>query len=55
MRRTRTVSCSALERLLDDDALRATLGAAARERVVREFGWDVHCRKLDEALRRCAS
>jgi glycosyltransferase involved in cell wall biosynthesis len=46
---------SALERLLDDDALRATLGAAARARVVREFGWDVHCRKLDEALRRCAS
>jgi glycosyltransferase involved in cell wall biosynthesis len=46
---------SALERLSDDVALRATLGAAARARVVREFGWDVHCRKLDEALRRCAS
>jgi glycosyltransferase involved in cell wall biosynthesis len=46
---------SALERLSDDVALRATLGAAARARAVREFGWDVHCRKLDEALRRCAS
>jgi len=46
---------SALERLSDDVALRATLGAAARVRAVREFGWDVHCRKLDEALRRCAS
>jgi hypothetical protein len=24
-------------------------------RAVSEFGWDVHCRKLDEALRRCVS
>jgi glycosyltransferase involved in cell wall biosynthesis len=46
---------STLEQLSDDVALRATLGAAARVRAVREFGWDVHCRKLDEALRRCAS
>jgi glycosyltransferase involved in cell wall biosynthesis len=44
----------ALERLTDP-ALRKSLGAAARERVVRDFSWDVHCRKLDEALRRCAS
>jgi glycosyltransferase involved in cell wall biosynthesis len=45
----------ALERLSDEASFRAALGAAARERVVREFSWDVHCRKLDEALRRCAS
>jgi glycosyltransferase involved in cell wall biosynthesis len=32
--------------------LRAALGAAARERAVREFGWDVHCRKLADALER---
>jgi glycosyltransferase involved in cell wall biosynthesis len=31
---------------------RASLGAAARDRVVRQFGWDVHCRRLDEAIRR---
>lgn len=46
---------SALERLADacgDGSDRASLGAAARDRVVREFGWDVHCRKIDEALRR---
>jgi alpha-maltose-1-phosphate synthase len=35
--------------------LRAALGAAARERAVREFGWDVHCRKLAEALERVAT
>ena len=45
---------SALERLAEDAPTRASLGAAARDRVVREFGWDVHCRKLDEAMRRCA-
>jgi glycosyltransferase involved in cell wall biosynthesis len=44
----------ALEQLTDP-ALRRTLGAAARERVVKDFSWDEHCRKLDEALRRCAS
>jgi glycosyltransferase involved in cell wall biosynthesis len=41
----------ALERLADDAARRRALGAAARIRAVREYGWDVHCRKLDEALR----
>lgn len=46
---------SALERLADDGVVRKAMGVAARERAVREFGWDVHCRKLDEALRRCAS
>jgi glycosyltransferase involved in cell wall biosynthesis len=44
-----------IERLADDTTLRKAMGAAARERAVREFGWDVHCRKLDEALRRCVS
>src|SRR5262249_48608987 len=38
----------ALERLAapaaDDQFDRASLGRAARERVVRDFGWDVHCR-----------
>ncbi len=46
---------SAIDRLAGDDALRRAMGAAGRRRAVAEFGWDVHCRKLDEALRRCAS
>ena len=46
---------AALTRLADDKGGRASMGVAARERAVREFGWNVHCRKLDEALRRCAS
>ena len=46
---------SALERLADNGQLRASLGTAARDRAIGEFGWDVHCRKLDEALRRCVS
>jgi glycosyltransferase involved in cell wall biosynthesis len=33
---------------LADPALRARLGAAARERAVRDFSWDAHCRALDE-------
>jgi glycosyltransferase involved in cell wall biosynthesis len=41
---------SALERLADDGTWRASLGSAARERVVRDFGWDVHCRKLADAI-----
>jgi glycosyltransferase involved in cell wall biosynthesis len=45
----------ALEQLADDEARRRTMGASARVRAVSEFGWDVHCRKLDEALRRCVS
>ena len=36
---------------LADPALRRRLGAAARERVVRDFSWDAHCRALDERLR----
>lgn len=42
---------ASLERLTDP-VLRQTLGRAARERAVREFSWDSHCRQLDEALRR---
>jgi len=34
---------------------RAAMGAAGRERVVRDFGWDIHCRKLETALRQCVS
>jgi glycosyltransferase involved in cell wall biosynthesis len=34
---------------------RVALGTAARERVVGEFSWDVHCRKLEQALRQCVS
>jgi len=41
----------AIERLAGAGTSRAALGAAARERVVREFGWDVHCRALDAAMR----
>ena len=45
----------ALDRLADNAPVRTALGAAARDRALHEFGWDVHCRKLDEAMRRCAS
>jgi glycosyltransferase involved in cell wall biosynthesis len=41
---------NALERLSDPD-LRRGLGQAARERAVREFSWESHCRRLDEAIR----
>src|SRR6202007_1698414 len=44
-----------LQHLADDELTRRRLGGAARERVVAEFGWDVHCRALDAALRRCVS
>jgi glycosyltransferase involved in cell wall biosynthesis len=39
----------ALERLTDEP-LRRRLGAAARARVVAEFSWAEHCRRLDEAI-----
>ena len=38
----------AIGRLLDDDALRAKMGAAGRERAVRLFDWDVTARQFDE-------
>jgi glycosyltransferase involved in cell wall biosynthesis len=43
---------AALEQLADDPAWRATLGASARARVVGNFGWDVHCRKLAAAIQK---
>jgi glycosyltransferase involved in cell wall biosynthesis len=39
-----------LERL-SDGPLRARLGAAARERAVREYSWRAHCEALDRRLR----
>ena len=41
----------ALERLTDQ-TLRTRLGAAARERAVRDYSWRAHCEKLDAAIRR---
>lgn len=40
----------ALVALADVD-VRRRMGAAARERVVRDFSWTAHCRALDERLR----
>jgi glycosyltransferase involved in cell wall biosynthesis len=40
----------ALERLSAPE-LRRTMGAAARDRAVRQFSWESHCRALDAALR----
>jgi glycosyltransferase involved in cell wall biosynthesis len=42
---------AALEKLTDP-ALRRRLGSAARERAVREYSWEAHCRALDEAFRK---
>jgi glycosyltransferase involved in cell wall biosynthesis len=36
---------------LADPAERTRMGRAARERVVRDFSWDAHCRALDASLR----
>jgi alpha-maltose-1-phosphate synthase len=44
----------AIEQLADPQRRRA-LSVGARARVVRDFSWDVHCRKLNEALRQCGS
>ena len=35
---------------LKDPALRASLGAAARERAVREYSWKTHCERLNDAI-----
>lgn len=40
---------AALERV-SDPAVRATLGAAARTRAVRDYSWSAHCRALDAAI-----
>jgi glycosyltransferase involved in cell wall biosynthesis len=40
---------------LADAAVRRRMGAAARERVVRDFSWAAHCRALDARLRRLVS
>ena len=41
---------AALDRLLADDGLRTTCGAAARDRAVREFSYDVLAERLDGCL-----
>ncbi len=40
----------AIERLLDDDVLRRTMGERSRERVVESFSYDVLARRLGETL-----
>jgi glycosyltransferase involved in cell wall biosynthesis len=35
---------------LTDPALRARLGAAARDRAVRDYSWTAHCRALERAI-----
>lgn len=45
-----TSLADALARLADDPALRQRLGAAARERAVREYSWAAHCRALEDAI-----
>ncbi len=37
---------------LSDRTLRQSLGAAARERAVREYSWAAHCRALEAAIER---
>ncbi|HUH13566.1 MAG TPA: glycosyltransferase [Longimicrobiales bacterium] len=43
---------AALERLAGDAALRARLGANARERVVERYSWDSHCAQLEALMSR---
>lgn len=43
---------SALEELASDGQLRTRLGAAARERALREYSWEAHCRALDDRIAR---
>ena len=35
---------------LSDPARRAPLGAAARERALRDYSWSAHCRALESAI-----
>lgn len=44
-----------LERLAGEPALRARLGAQARDRVVSRYSWERHCEQLEAILRRIAS
>jgi len=37
--------------MLADEGVRRRMGAAARERVVRDFSWAAHCRVLERRLR----
>jgi glycosyltransferase involved in cell wall biosynthesis len=46
---------AALERLADDAALRQSLGASARARVVERYSWRRHCEQLESVLRRIAA
>jgi glycosyltransferase involved in cell wall biosynthesis len=39
---------------LEDASRRTRMGRAARARAVREYSWQEHCRRLDEALRAAA-
>lgn len=41
-----------IERLLNDEELRVTMGAAARERVCQEFDWDVRVEKVLKGYRK---
>ncbi|NND74381.1 MAG: glycosyltransferase family 4 protein [Ilumatobacter sp.] len=41
---------AAIERLLDDEALRASMGTRSRERVLESFSYDVLARRLGETL-----
>ena len=43
---------AALAELAADAGLRSALGAAARERAIREYSWEAHCRALDERITR---
>jgi starch synthase len=43
----------AIVRLADDPALRARMGASARDRVVERFSWERHCEQIEGVLERC--
>jgi starch synthase len=47
--RNREALAAALEQMADP-RLRASLGAAARERAVRDYSWSAHCRALEAAI-----